>query len=75
MRYADPAAQAEIDRLRAGEDAASETLTPARLWHDLLEASEMRRLWVLGRLIEAQDDANRCFLEDHEGRLDGDAQP
>lgn len=67
--YADPLAQAEIDRLRAGEDGSepdpAEQWTAAQLWHHLLESSVMRRRYVLEKLLVAQDDANRCFLEGH----------
>lgn len=108
MRYADPLAQSEIDRLRAEvrrlnnegdrllEDAklwveatfetqaevgrlraCSDPTPPAegerhtaeQLWHHLLEASSHRRLYVLNQFLEAQDDANRCFLMNHAHRL------
>lgn len=71
MRYADPLAQAEIDRLRACSDptppAEGERATAEQLWHHLLEASGHRRLYVLNQFLEAQDDALRCFL--HHGPL------
>lgn len=74
-RYADPVAQAEIDRLRAGEDASEKDPaalpTPGQLWHYLLEASEINRLRTLAKFQEAEEEASRCFLEDHEGRLNG----
>ena len=74
VRYADPLAQAEVDRLRACSDptppAEGERHTAEQLWHHLLEASSYRRLYVLNQFLEAQDDANRCLLENHELRLD-----
>lgn len=67
-------AEAEIDRLRACEDttppAEGERHTAEQLWHHLLDASSHRRMYVLNQFLEAQDDANRCFLENHEGRLE-----
>lgn len=73
VRYADPLAQSEIDRLRACSDptppAEGERHTAEQLWHHLLEASSHRRLYVLNQFLEAQDDANRCFLMNHEARL------
>jgi hypothetical protein len=68
VRYADPVAQAEIDRLRAGEDASepgAEGWTAGQVWHYLLESSVMRRHYLLEKFLQAQDDANRCFLEGH----------
>lgn len=74
MRYADPVAQAEIDRLRACSDptppAEGQRHTAEQLWHHLLEASSHRRLYVLNQLIEAQDQANRCWLRNHEARVE-----
>jgi hypothetical protein len=73
VKYADPLAQAEIDRLRACSDptlpAEGERYTAQQMWHVLLEASSHRRLYVLNQFLEAQDDANRCFLMNHEARL------
>jgi hypothetical protein len=72
MRYADPLAQAEVDRLRACADptppAEGERHTAEQLWHHLLEASSHRRLHVLNHFIEARDDALYCFL--HHGLTD-----
>lgn len=67
--HADPVAQAEIDRLRAGEDRTprEEMARPsaAQLWHRLLESPENERLLLIMML---QSDAARgwdCYAADH----------
>jgi len=69
VKYADPVAQQEIDRLRAGSDNSEpdfgEQWTPAQVWYALLEAPVWTRHHLLGKFLQAQDDANRCFLEGH----------
>jgi hypothetical protein len=67
MRYADPLAQAEIDRLRACSDPTPldnfADITAEQLWHFLLESGSHQRIYALNHFLLAREDANRCFLE------------
>jgi hypothetical protein len=67
-------AEAEIARLRAGEDDErpdpGTALTPAqwiRKWND---AAPDRRLHAAQRVLEVIDQESRCFQQDHDGRLE-----
>lgn len=74
MTYVDPVCDAEVGRLRAGEDprppGEGELMTAAQLWHELLESSSFHRLRILDKFIDAVADADRCFLE--HGNLEGE---
>lgn len=62
IRYADPVAQDEIDRLRAGEDRTpiwpavwpiSPGISPGQAWAQLLDADPETRLRILATVLEA----------------------
>jgi hypothetical protein len=63
----------ELKRLRAGADSAppefGTVLTPAQLWHRLLQAHVDERLQILGHLQVAAHDAAQCVMADHAGQL------
>jgi len=75
-RYADPVAQKEIDRLRAGEDRTpidpAAWPTPGQAWAQLLDADVETRLLILEAAIEARRANNVRVVLDRRRRDDDD---
>jgi hypothetical protein len=67
-------AEAQVARLRAGEsdEPFPETAqpAPAQLLRHLNEASPDERMKLLGRFIDAAEEAAGCFIRNHEGRIE-----
>lgn len=65
--------RARIDAYEAGQDAAPReegiVLSPAQLWHKLLNATEDTRMAMLTALAENARTAHDCFAQDHQGRV------
>lgn len=61
----------KIARYEAGQDAAPReegiVLSPAQLWHKLLNAPESTRMAMLMAMVENTRTAQACFMQDHEG--------
>lgn len=75
IRYADPVAQDEIDRLRAGEDRSrpidpAAWPTPGQLWAQLIDADTETRLLMLEAAIEARGAFNRCYIRRHDAQIE-----